>query len=215
MIDQRGQLLRAVLGFAGLSRPSADRALSALRTWLDSWAGIGRIAVGMARQGRASPSSVLASRGPGDSLSRRAVPSAPHAHASPVHEPLRATRGRSALPSAVAHHDDIPAIRPGGLGNSAPEPEESGPGRASVGHPPMVRSKSSLRTSRRFEMPSTDGHRRIRSRECLTHSRRAGPESPRTAEVPVTESRYRSVLVHGHAQGRVSLESPRRHQSRC
>jgi hypothetical protein len=31
--------------------PSYDRALHALRTWLDSWAGIGRVAVGMARQG--------------------------------------------------------------------------------------------------------------------------------------------------------------------
>jgi hypothetical protein len=31
--------------------PSYDRALWALRTWLDSWAGIGRIAVGMAHQG--------------------------------------------------------------------------------------------------------------------------------------------------------------------
>ena len=31
--------------------PSYDRALWALRTWLDSWSGIGRIAVGMARQG--------------------------------------------------------------------------------------------------------------------------------------------------------------------
>ena len=31
--------------------PSYGRALHALRTWLDSWAGIGRIAVGMARQG--------------------------------------------------------------------------------------------------------------------------------------------------------------------
>jgi hypothetical protein len=41
----------AALGFAGLSRPSYDRSLWALRTWLDSWAGIGRIAVGMARQG--------------------------------------------------------------------------------------------------------------------------------------------------------------------
>jgi hypothetical protein len=49
--DQRGQLLRAALGFAVLPRPSYDRALWALRTWLDSWSGIGRIAVGMARQG--------------------------------------------------------------------------------------------------------------------------------------------------------------------
>ena len=51
MLDQRGRLLRAALGFAGLTRPSYDHALHELRTWLDSWAGIGRIAVGMARQG--------------------------------------------------------------------------------------------------------------------------------------------------------------------
>ena len=31
--------------------PSYDRALWALRTWLDSWAGIGHVAVGMHRQG--------------------------------------------------------------------------------------------------------------------------------------------------------------------
>jgi hypothetical protein len=46
-----GQLLVAALGFAGCSIPSYDRALHALRTWLDSWSGIGRLAVGMARQG--------------------------------------------------------------------------------------------------------------------------------------------------------------------
>jgi hypothetical protein len=51
VLDQRGQLLRAALGFAGLPLASYDRAIWALRTWLDSWAGIGRIAVGMARQG--------------------------------------------------------------------------------------------------------------------------------------------------------------------
>jgi hypothetical protein len=51
MLNQRGQLLRAALDFAGLSRPSYDRALWALRFWLDSWSGIGRVAVGMARQG--------------------------------------------------------------------------------------------------------------------------------------------------------------------
>ena len=50
MLGQRGRLLRAALGFAGLPRPS-DHALWALRTRLDSWSGIGRIAVGMARQG--------------------------------------------------------------------------------------------------------------------------------------------------------------------
>ena len=51
MLDQRGQLLRAALGFAGLPRPSYDLPLQALRSWLDSWSGIGRVAVGMARQG--------------------------------------------------------------------------------------------------------------------------------------------------------------------
>ena len=51
MLDQRGRLLVAALGFAGLSRPSYDRSLWALRTWLDSWSGIGRVAVRMARQG--------------------------------------------------------------------------------------------------------------------------------------------------------------------
>jgi hypothetical protein len=51
MLDQRGRLLVAALGFAELPRPSYDRALWALRSWLDSWSGIGRIAVGMARQG--------------------------------------------------------------------------------------------------------------------------------------------------------------------
>jgi hypothetical protein len=41
----------AALAFAALPRPSYDRALWALRTWLDSWSGIGHVAVGMARQG--------------------------------------------------------------------------------------------------------------------------------------------------------------------
>ena len=38
----------AALGFAGCSMPTYDRALHALRPWLDSWSGIERIAVGMA-----------------------------------------------------------------------------------------------------------------------------------------------------------------------
>ena len=46
MLDQRGQLLRAALGFAGLPQPSYDLALYALRSWLDSWSGIGHVAVG-------------------------------------------------------------------------------------------------------------------------------------------------------------------------
>ena len=34
-----------------LPRPSHDRVLLGLRTWLDSWSGIGHVAVGMHRQG--------------------------------------------------------------------------------------------------------------------------------------------------------------------
>jgi hypothetical protein len=41
----------AALGFAGCSMLSYDRALHALRTWLDSWPGVGHVAVGMHRQG--------------------------------------------------------------------------------------------------------------------------------------------------------------------
>jgi hypothetical protein len=51
VLDQRGRLLVATLGFVGCAMPSYDRALWALRTWRDSWSGIGRIAIGMARQG--------------------------------------------------------------------------------------------------------------------------------------------------------------------
>jgi hypothetical protein len=51
VLDQRGRLLVAALGFAGCSLPSYDRALWALRTWLDSWSGISHVAVGMHRQG--------------------------------------------------------------------------------------------------------------------------------------------------------------------
>jgi hypothetical protein len=51
VLDQRGRLLVAALGFAVLPQASYDRALWALQTWLDSWSGIGRIAIGMARQG--------------------------------------------------------------------------------------------------------------------------------------------------------------------
>ena len=51
MLDQRGRLLVAALGFAGLPLPSYDRALHALRSWLDSWSGIGLIVVGMTHRG--------------------------------------------------------------------------------------------------------------------------------------------------------------------
>jgi len=50
VLDQRGRLLVAALGFAGLPMLSYDRALWALRSWLDSWPGIGAIATGMARE---------------------------------------------------------------------------------------------------------------------------------------------------------------------
>jgi len=51
VLDQRGQLLRAAVGFAGCSMPSYDRALYTLRSRLDSWSGIGHLVVGMGRQG--------------------------------------------------------------------------------------------------------------------------------------------------------------------
>jgi len=44
VLDQRGRLLVVALGFAGLRRPSYDLPLHALRTWLDSWSGIGHVA---------------------------------------------------------------------------------------------------------------------------------------------------------------------------
>jgi hypothetical protein len=51
VLDQRGRLLAAAFGFAGLPPSSHDRTLHVLRSWLDSWPGIGRVAIGMARQG--------------------------------------------------------------------------------------------------------------------------------------------------------------------
>jgi hypothetical protein len=48
-------MLMAALGFAGLPRSSYDRSLWALRFWLDSWARIGRVAVGMAHPGLRPP----------------------------------------------------------------------------------------------------------------------------------------------------------------
>src|SRR5215475_6420479 len=49
MLDQRGQLLRSGIRWV-LSTLLRPRPL-ALRTWLDSWTGIGHVAVGMHRQG--------------------------------------------------------------------------------------------------------------------------------------------------------------------
>jgi len=49
MLDQRGQLLRSALGFAGSAMPWYDRALWALRSWLDSRSDVGHVVVGMRR----------------------------------------------------------------------------------------------------------------------------------------------------------------------
>jgi len=50
MLDPRAQLFRAALGFPRCSMPSYARAHWALRSWLNSWSGIGHVAVGMHRQ---------------------------------------------------------------------------------------------------------------------------------------------------------------------
>jgi hypothetical protein len=50
VLDARGRLLRAALGFVILRAPP-DSALHALHRWLDSWHGIGAVAVGMHHQG--------------------------------------------------------------------------------------------------------------------------------------------------------------------
>jgi hypothetical protein len=43
-MNPRGQLLRAAVGFTTCSMPPYDCALHTLRTWLDSWSGIGHVA---------------------------------------------------------------------------------------------------------------------------------------------------------------------------
>ena len=49
MLDSRGRLLCAALGFAGL--PPNEPELHQLHRWLDSWCGIGDVVRGMTRQG--------------------------------------------------------------------------------------------------------------------------------------------------------------------
>jgi hypothetical protein len=51
VLDQRGRLLSAALGFVGLRSASADAALDRLRSWLDSWPGGGHVVAGMAHPG--------------------------------------------------------------------------------------------------------------------------------------------------------------------
>jgi hypothetical protein len=50
MIDRRRALLTAALGFVQLP-PQTSAALRALHAWLDSWAGVGHIVVGMGLSG--------------------------------------------------------------------------------------------------------------------------------------------------------------------
>jgi len=51
VLDERGQLLRAALGFVSLRTTPEHPALPGLRQWLDSWRGVGHIAGGMHREG--------------------------------------------------------------------------------------------------------------------------------------------------------------------
>jgi len=51
VLDQRDRLLIAALDFAEGSMLSCDRALHALRSWLDSSPDVGHVAAGMHRQG--------------------------------------------------------------------------------------------------------------------------------------------------------------------
>jgi hypothetical protein len=50
VLDARGRLLRAALGFVTLRAAPRHRALEALHDYLDSWRGMGALAAGMARQ---------------------------------------------------------------------------------------------------------------------------------------------------------------------
>jgi hypothetical protein len=50
VLDARGRLLRAALGFVTLRAAPRHSALETLHDYLDSWRGVGAVAVGMARQ---------------------------------------------------------------------------------------------------------------------------------------------------------------------
>jgi hypothetical protein len=47
MLDHRGRQLRVALSLLELGPAPADAALAALRSWLDSWTGIGAVTDGM------------------------------------------------------------------------------------------------------------------------------------------------------------------------
>jgi hypothetical protein len=50
-LERRRVLLRAAVGFAQIRVPDPPPELALVHRWLDSWTGIGHIAVGMARHG--------------------------------------------------------------------------------------------------------------------------------------------------------------------
>jgi hypothetical protein len=47
VLDQRGRLLRAALGFVSLRDAPPGPALTRLHSWLDPWSGIGHVVAGM------------------------------------------------------------------------------------------------------------------------------------------------------------------------
>jgi hypothetical protein len=51
LLDARGRLLHAALGFAALRDAQPVPVLAAVHGWLDSWRGVGDVVVGMHRQG--------------------------------------------------------------------------------------------------------------------------------------------------------------------
>jgi hypothetical protein len=50
MLDRRGRQLPVAISFVDIRPAPSDAALGALRSWLDSWAGIGAVTAGIAHQ---------------------------------------------------------------------------------------------------------------------------------------------------------------------
>jgi hypothetical protein len=50
VLDARGRLLRAALGFVTVRPAPRYPALDVFHRWLDTWRGVGAVAAGMARQ---------------------------------------------------------------------------------------------------------------------------------------------------------------------
>ena len=110
MLDQRGQLLRAALGFAGLPSPPYAHSLWALRTWMDAWAGMGQVAIlgsliilvattGCTVAPNASPTAP------------QTVPTAPATSARPEESPTLAPSPRIEITPSKALVDEKVSIR--------------------------------------------------------------------------------------------------------